>query len=373
MPSQRILLVHLISNGDCLMATTVARQIKKDFPGCHLTWAIGYKCRQVIENNPDVDEIWSVDYAPNEYASDVVWHRTKAKAEEQRRQGQFDRIFYTQIFPENFNLFDGTTRTSIFRSYPGKITVPVAPILHLRPEEVERVREFVQQHGLANYRHVVLFECVPASSQSALNLESAVRIAHRVARERADTAFVISSHLRFRTEHPAVVDGSAISFRENAELSKYCSLLLGCSSGITWLLTSSWAKKLPTIQFLSYPELWYSFASVIYDHQHWGLDTSHIVESDLRDEQAITVLVNQCLAQDSVAGLPRSLFLPSPAQILDLVRHVEEQIDVDRVVANFVERNPAVAVDPTVFRSVISAFRMMLRLKRLGRRAMRSP
>ena len=62
MPRERILLVHLIANGDCLMATTVARQIKTDFPGSHLTWAIGYKCRHVIDNNPYVDEIWSVEY-----------------------------------------------------------------------------------------------------------------------------------------------------------------------------------------------------------------------------------------------------------------------------------------------------------------------
>ena len=29
----KILLVQLYSNGDCLYATTVAQQIKKDFPG----------------------------------------------------------------------------------------------------------------------------------------------------------------------------------------------------------------------------------------------------------------------------------------------------------------------------------------------------
>jgi ADP-heptose:LPS heptosyltransferase len=37
---QKIVLVQLFSNGDCLYATAVARQIKADYPGCHLTWAI---------------------------------------------------------------------------------------------------------------------------------------------------------------------------------------------------------------------------------------------------------------------------------------------------------------------------------------------
>ena len=34
----KILLVQLFSNGDCLYATSVARQIKKDFPGHATSW-----------------------------------------------------------------------------------------------------------------------------------------------------------------------------------------------------------------------------------------------------------------------------------------------------------------------------------------------
>ena len=65
---QKILLVQLFSNGDCLYATTVARQIKKDFPNCHLTWAIANFCKAIIFNNPYIDEIrevtqeWVYDY-----------------------------------------------------------------------------------------------------------------------------------------------------------------------------------------------------------------------------------------------------------------------------------------------------------------------
>jgi hypothetical protein len=55
---QRILLGHLASFGDCLYATTIARQIKNDYPDCHLTWAIGSKYHSVIDENPYVDEKW---------------------------------------------------------------------------------------------------------------------------------------------------------------------------------------------------------------------------------------------------------------------------------------------------------------------------
>ena len=58
----RILLGHLISNGDCLYATAIAQQIKRDFPGSHLTWAVSSFCRKIIEENPFVDEIWEIPF-----------------------------------------------------------------------------------------------------------------------------------------------------------------------------------------------------------------------------------------------------------------------------------------------------------------------
>lgn len=57
---KRILLGQLGSNGDCLHATVLARQIKHDYPNCHLTWAIGSIYRSIIENNPFIDRIWEI-------------------------------------------------------------------------------------------------------------------------------------------------------------------------------------------------------------------------------------------------------------------------------------------------------------------------
>ena len=52
-----ILFVQLGSMGDCLLATTIARQIKEvDYPNCHLTWMIGDIFETVIKNNPYVDD-----------------------------------------------------------------------------------------------------------------------------------------------------------------------------------------------------------------------------------------------------------------------------------------------------------------------------
>ena len=84
----RILLGQLASNGDCLYATTVARQIKHDYPGCHLTWAIGSMYRHILDNNPDVDEIWEI---PLSNISDMfdTWQRFEAQALERKKNRRF--------------------------------------------------------------------------------------------------------------------------------------------------------------------------------------------------------------------------------------------------------------------------------------------
>ncbi len=66
------------------MATALARQIKQDYPGCFLTWAISYKYKPVIENNPYIDAIWEVRHAENE----TIFGKQSAIDTRRRRQKQ---------------------------------------------------------------------------------------------------------------------------------------------------------------------------------------------------------------------------------------------------------------------------------------------
>src|ERR1700733_14182200 len=101
----RILLGMLGSNGDCLYATAIARQIKKDFPDCHLTWAIGSLSKSVLANNPDVDELWEIPLAA--WADqERAWHLIEIEAYELASSGRFDHIFLTQISPGRFANYD---------------------------------------------------------------------------------------------------------------------------------------------------------------------------------------------------------------------------------------------------------------------------
>ena len=133
-----ILLIQLFSNGDCLFATTVARQIKKDYPECHLTWAIASFCKSIIANNPHIDEIMEVNWVAK---NDVVALRKFKREVEQRRiKGEFDLVFITLNMDTNQALYDGCIRSGILSAYPNPITVPVQPVLHLSEKEKDLVK-----------------------------------------------------------------------------------------------------------------------------------------------------------------------------------------------------------------------------------------
>ncbi len=272
---KRILLGQLAARGDCLYATAVARQIKVDYPGCHLTWAIGSTCRSVIDGNPDVDAVWEMPLADPHQPEDA-WHQFVAAAQERLKQGDFDAAFFTQIYPANYKNFDGTVRASIFRGYPRPITVPVAPVIRLSADEVENVRRFAEQHRLADHHPVILFEYVHRSGQSFIDPNFLSEAIDRIAARLPNGKIILSSHVPMETGNPATVSADVLSFRENAELTKYCSLLIGCSSGITWLCTSDWAKPLPSIQLLKRETGVY--ASVVHDHEYFGLPTESVIE-----------------------------------------------------------------------------------------------
>src|SRR5262245_11586600 len=126
------------SNGDCLYATAIARQIKTDFPGCHLTWAIGSLSSRVLVNNSDVDEVWEL---PQTGWADMEndWNLFEIDAHRLADTGRFDRVFLTQIFPNRFANYDGTIRPSIFRNYGRSITVPIDVNINLTEQEKHEV------------------------------------------------------------------------------------------------------------------------------------------------------------------------------------------------------------------------------------------
>ena len=313
--SKRILIVHLVSNGDCLMMTAVAKQLKLDNPDCHITWAISYKCKQVIENNPDIDYIWEVHYSGGEDPFSDLWNKVKTEAEKKRLAGEFDEIICSQIIPDNQLHFDGTTRSSTFRAF-NKTVRDVTPIINLYDYEIKRVEDFAERHELRKYKNVVLCECTPGSGQSFMSVPLMIELAEAIVNEMDDVVFIISTHLEIKLINKNIIDASKLSFRENAELSKYCTLLIGCSSGISWLLTGNWAKKINTIQFLANNDSPFTFASIAYDFKYWGLSTDHILETDKSTISGMKQIVTSALTDFNLTKKNFGQeFIPSPESL----------------------------------------------------------
>jgi ADP-heptose:LPS heptosyltransferase len=280
MRSKKILLVQLYSNGDCLYATTVARQIKKDFEGCHLVWAVASFCKTIIANNPYVDEVLIVE---NLIKSDVVgFRKLKRLFVEQKRKGDFDELFITQNMDTNQAFYDGCIRSNILKAYPFKISVPVTPVLRLTNDEIHAAEEFGRKHKLSDYKHVILFEYAPQSGQSKITTNFALNVAEEIVKYDS-TAIILSSGNKIKGSVSCIIDGSVLSFRETAALTHHCTLLLGCSSGITWASTSEAGKLLPTIQLLNPESKWIN--PVSRDFERFDISTEKVIELIEFDEE----------------------------------------------------------------------------------------
>jgi ADP-heptose:LPS heptosyltransferase len=294
MSHPKILIVLLNSNGDCLYGTVIARQIKEvDFPGCYLTWMVNNHCRQSIEYNPYIDNIWEIE-TKNTITIIDEWNELLKIAYDKKSKGEFDHVFCLQIHGDNVLNFDGGIRSSIYRNYPHKITVPQDPIIFLKQTEIDRVAMFAQKNNLSQFKKVVLIECGPQSFKSNLHSDYLLPLLTSISSKNKDVIFILSSNKKILNTNNQIVDGSELTFRENAELTKYCNLFIGCSSGITWLTTSQWAKKLPKV-ILTNPKNYYA-SSLIHDHKLAGLPTDDVIEihthkNNLNDLKKIILLI----------------------------------------------------------------------------------
>ncbi len=290
MINKKILLVQLYSNGDCLYATTVAQQIKSDFPGCHLTWAIASFCKTIIANNPYVDEVMEVNtVAKNDV---VAFRRLKKELNKQKQKGTFDEVFIIHNTDTNHAYYDGSIRSSILKAYGRPITVPVQPVLRLFPQEISNAEQFALRHQLQQYKHVVLFEYAPQSGQSNVSPDLALQVAEGIVAA-GKVAVVLSSANKINHTNKAIIDGSTLTLRETAALSHFCTFLLGSSSGITWITTSEAGKQLPMVQLLNANTKWVN--PISRDFQRFNIPNDKVIELLHFDKQSIITCVTQAM------------------------------------------------------------------------------
>ena len=88
--------------------------------------------------------------------------------------------------------------------------------------------------------------------------------------------------------------------REHAALTHYCSLFVGCGSGLTVVATSATAKELPNIQLLSTRTS--VFASFFHDFEYFGKSTDRFIEmGDAPAEMVADSIVTCCISGPATA------------------------------------------------------------------------
>lgn len=308
--------------GDCLYATTIARQIKHDDPQAHVTWAIAKKYRSILLGNPDVDEVVELEIDPAR-ASGEEFARLEAKIDEIEASGRYDQLIHSQVLSKrHMARFYTTLRHTVFGIFNRPITVDISPVVKILPVEKENVDRFVRLHALKSFSSVVLFECSPASGQSKVNLPFALEVARAVIRRHPTICFVLSCPGAVPSDSPQIIGANSLTFRENAELSRHCSLLVGCSSGITWLCTSTAAKKLPMIQLLSRDSA--IFSGVKFDLQIHGVDSSHVIEMLDYTIESVAACIELAVREGMVATKERfdQVYRPAISDLRNYLRRL---------------------------------------------------
>ncbi len=291
---KRILLIQLYSNGDCLYATTIAQQIKHDYRDCILQWMILRPLESILRNNPFVDEVILIDKI-NDETGNATFERAKSIAAQRINDKLTDQFYFTQLLADKLSNYDGCIRRSIYRGYDKEITVSKTPVLVLTEEEQSAVQKFVTQQQLASYKQVILFETSPLSGQIRLTEEDIKTIASALV-ELPKTCVILSSYKSFNIQAAHVIDGSVLSIRETIGLSNYCSMLMGCSSGITWGSLSTAGKKLPMIQLLSDDAYYFNPPSI--DFPFSGIDDNELIELFEFDAAHVVDVVKKIVAID---------------------------------------------------------------------------
>jgi len=314
---KKILIFHLHSNGDCLYATAIARQIKTDYPGCHLTWGVAAFCKSILENNPFIDNIWEIPDV-NKTNSTEIHRKLKKEIIQKKNAGVFDEVFFTQLIDDNLANYDGCIRSGIFRGYSKPITVDITPVLRLYPHEKDNAEKFAIRNNLKEYKNIILFEFAPQSAQLAITDEIALQIANKITQD-GITAVILSSAKPIKGNSAAVIDGSELSLRETAALTFYCTHLLGCSSGISWLTTSDAAKMLTMVQILDPYSPWVNPMSR--DFERFGISTSQLIELyDIKPDTIISCMTD--VLNGNFAEVKKKYYTPLPLHFIGTSRGI---------------------------------------------------
>jgi ADP-heptose:LPS heptosyltransferase len=299
---ERILLGQLGANGDCLYATILARQLRADHPEAHIVWAISSQCAPLLTNNPHIDEVWEIPLAAWDQ-HELMWRVFEREAMSRYVHREFDSVLLSQIWPSNFQNFDGTVRPSILRSYGRPITVPIENVIVLADREIANAESFVESCRLDANEHRILFECSSKSGQSFVTPDLAQQVARNLYRRVPDASVVFSTNQPMQLDDERSHYAGSLSMREIAHLTRHCTLFVGSGSGCSVVACSTAAQPLPMIQLLSASTS--VFASFAHDMDYFGITDRQILEMTDEDPDHIAACIEAACVEGIATAMQR--------------------------------------------------------------------
>ena len=97
---------------DVLYATPIVAQIRRQFPEADITWLVRDKFAEVIETNPDIDNVLTF-MLPIGYSSRQEAEHVMDSIILQDAQNDFDKVFDLQYWPRHSNFYENPTEDFI--------------------------------------------------------------------------------------------------------------------------------------------------------------------------------------------------------------------------------------------------------------------
>jgi ADP-heptose:LPS heptosyltransferase len=90
---ERILIIRLAAIGDVVMASSLARRVRDEMPGAHVSWLCGETVAPLVEEFADVDEVIPIDDRALLTGNAGERARALMPAWRRLRAGRFTRVY----------------------------------------------------------------------------------------------------------------------------------------------------------------------------------------------------------------------------------------------------------------------------------------
>lgn len=286
--------------GDIVNATIIARQIKHDHPTAHIVWFTAEQYAFALDNNPDIDEIVALQGDPYQLDKQIEKLRSS-------------RPWTEFVIPAPYMAYDkrpgGDLTELMLTTYNGSISVPLRPVMVLRPGEVEQARTWWTT--LPADRPRILVETEFYSRQSPWDESFALQMIDKLAPLRPVFVFTAKNRPpyfeRLAGKYPDII-WCNLPFRLNAELYNLCDAFIGVSSAISCLTNSTWCRDdVPHIEVVSGPH-WSTWHFTHHKQRRICFDR-------LKFEQALEWLY------DTLRGQPTGIEPQASTSLLSLYTH----------------------------------------------------